>query len=410
MIDPISSLNPNSISLSTVPDTSQNGGQPAPEAIQPKAVTSMKSLFNLAAGEVFTAQIVDIAPVGITLRLADGATLTAKALKAPDARIGDAATFVVRENGGATGGALVLEFLRGAGDAVPASIVREALGAANMQITPENNELINRLVMHNMPIDSSTIQRAAFFSYTMGAEADFDDVVFLIQNKFAPIQQSVDTFAALKGGELNLQNEAAKLNALLPLNNLSINIEDGENTGAYLQRLSAALSELDLTSLSEGARQEATQTIQNIQDIIDFGRNIEHNKHYMPFIFGANQEHNGELHVFHDKGHKRRANKKQATALLALDMAHLGHMEVYIVRNGGDVSLQFRSDKNASLKMVHAEGDKLIAALQEKGIRLSSLVTKTVDEKFTIDKDQEGRRPATAAPISDKRYSFDMRV
>ena len=394
-----------------------------------------KSLLDLVPGEVFTAEILDIQPGVVTLKIGEG-TLAARTLAAPDARIGDKASFLVKENIPATQGGsaqIMLEFLRGGGSSlVSASIVKEALSAANMQLTRANSELIEQLVAHNLPIDNHSVQRAAFFRYSM-PDAPFAQIAFLIENNFAPIDRTVEVFQGLLDGKLNIKQEVAGLRAAIEAlgdgklketltqmvkGKLALDVEFGQEPSKFLQQLRGLTEEIGNFLRTSGAQAQAQtaavrQALANIGDIIDFASNISDTKLYYQFPFIIQQRENmAELHVMKRKGAKK-AGAKNATALIALDMPHLGRIEVLVNKADRDVNLQFRSDSGLTLYAINGEGAKLAEMLGDKGFLLTGLGLKMLSEKFDITQGAEKKtKAAPTAPVPEgpKRYSFDMRV
>ncbi|MCL2573628.1 MAG: flagellar hook-length control protein FliK [Defluviitaleaceae bacterium] len=426
---------------------------------QGKAAQVAKSLTDLVAGQVFSAEILDIQPGVINLKVGEG-VLAARTLTSPDARIGDNATFVVRENIAGQNGApaqITLEFLRGAtvgeNSQVSASIVKEALSAANMQQTNQNSALIQELVAHNLPIDHQSVQRAAFFRYSM-PDVPFDRIAFLMENNFAPIERTVEVFQKLASGEMNLRNEAANLQRLVdnatfqnpsiretlqsivegklifepkvqtqvqiqpqPQGGQPIELLNSQTTelGKYLTELRALTEEMTVFLRQSGENNAPIrQSLDNISDMLDFGRNIGETKMYyqFPFIL-TGEQHSAELHIFKKKA-ARKTSGKNATALIGLDMANLGRVEILVNKAGRDVSLQFRTDSGRTIMHVNTNKAKLADMLSEVGYQLSGFGLKMIDEKFDIASGEKkeavpNNMPGTenAAP---KRYSFDMRV
>ena len=390
-----------------------------------------KNIFALAPGEIFAAEILDIQPGAITLKLEDG-NLTAKSLSVPDARIGDRAMFMVKEN---RGGQIALEFMRDGPQfgQVSESIVKEALQAARMQYTMQNAEIVADLVKHNLPIDDKTIQQAAFFRYSM-PDVTFEKVAFLIENEFAPIERTTQVFTSLSDGSLNLRNEMQQLMQFaLAMDDgdmgknladrivraLSVNIDQGQDIPAQMQNFFGEAATLleEFRGLYEGAGEDFEKirtTMENIRDILDFSRNITNTKYYMQFPFLAEMKDGlAQLHVFQRKGQRHAKGKEASTAMMALDMAHLGHVEVLVHRQGKGVSLQFRADENKALGLIGAHAPRLNDALGEKGYNISNLAFKRVSEKFDIsDTPQKDGAPSpdSQPPRVIKRYSFDMRV
>ena len=429
---------------------------------QAKAAQVAKNLVDLMPGQVFSAEILDIQPGVISLKIGEG-MLDARTLASPDARIGDNATFVVRENipaQGNTPAQITLEFLRGAAVGenaqLPASIVKEALQAANMQHTAQNSALIEALVAHNLPIDQHSVQRAAFFRYSM-PDAPFVRIAFLVENNFAPIERAVEVFQKLASGEMNLKSETANLQRLVnetafqnpatreslqamisgklvfepqaqvqpqpqaqpqaqPQGGQTIELQNSQVTdlGKYLTELRLLTEDMAAFLRQSGENNGAIrQSLENISDILDFARNIGETKMYYQFPFMlAGKEHLAELHVFKKKA-ARKTSGKNATALIGLDMAHLGRVEVLVNKTGRDVALQFRADSGKTIMHVSDNKAKLADMLGDKGYLLTGLGMKMIDEKFDVAGGEKKEAPANMPPVDSsgaKRYSFDMRV
>ena len=404
------------------------------KAAAPKPIT-VKSLPELVTGEVFSAEILDIQPGVVTLKVGAN-TLAARTLVSPDARIGDKAAFLVKDN---TSGQIVLEFLREKGSAlVSASIVKEALAAANMQLTQGNSELIEQLVYHNLPIDNHSVQRAAFFRYSM-SDAPFSQIGFLLENKFAPIERTVEVFQGLLSGELNIKDEAGRLQTAIEAVNdgelrehlsamvrgkLTLDVENGPDLGRYLSQLRTLMKEM-AEFLRQGGDEAAAkaaavrQAMANIGDIVDFVCNIGETKLYyqFPFILSG-RENMAELHVMKRKGKSpKKGGSKNATALIALNMANLGRIEVLVNKTDRNVNLQFRSDSGLSLYAINGESNKLSEMLGDKGFLLTGLGLKMLGEKFDLTQDlikdrdkKEAALKAVTEESGPKRYTFDMRV
>ena len=455
-------------SAGSIPDVAAPGGANYESAggnvqsmqmSQGKAVQAAKSLVDLVPGQVFSAEILDIQPGVINLKMGDDGVLAARTLSSPDARIGDNATFVVRENIPAVGNTpaqITLEFLRGAAVGenarVPASIVKEALQAANMQYTGQNSALIEALVAHNLPIDHNSVQRAAFFRYSM-PDVPFSRIAFLMENNFAPIERTVEVFQRMTGGEMNLRSETANLQRLVNetafqnpatretlqtmlsgklvfepqmqaqqaqqtqgQSGQSIELQNSQATelGKFLMELRGLTEEMTAFLRQSGENIPVIrQSLENISDILDFARNIGETKMYYQFPFAlAGKEHLAELHIFKKRA-ARKTSGKNATALIGLDMAHLGRVEVLVNKAGRDVNLQFRTDSGRTIMLVGENKAKLADMLGDKGYLLTGLGMKMIDEKFDIIGGEKEEAPRNMPPVDSvgaKRYSFDMRV
>ncbi|MCL2575576.1 MAG: flagellar hook-length control protein FliK [Defluviitaleaceae bacterium] len=396
---------------------------------QAKQPPTLQNLASLVSGQTFSAEILDIKQGSIALKMGDGNTLNARSLVMPDARIGDKAAFVVRE---ANGGQIMLEFLRGGGTGdskVSASIIREALTAANMQVTPSNAGIVEDLVLRNMPIDQSILQRTAFFRYSMPT-APFEQIQFLLENNFAATDRTVQVFEGIAKGELSLSKEITNLKTLVEnvipqtpeqaqaLENAKNQLQtlqptqDTQNPNNYLQNLRTIAQEIIKTAKEQGNTPMA-QTAENIVDIIDFTRNITETKLYFQLPFTVeDKQHLAELHIFKKKGDKaKKINGYNATALLALDMAFLGRIEVMVNKNGNNINLQVRSNKDKTLETVTLNAKDLSDLLDDAGFKLTQLHTKAIDEKFDISTPLATPQPIREIPQeAPTRYSFDARV
>jgi len=457
-IEPVGSVIPK-MDVPSMAGVNPDGNADAP-MVSGKLPPQVKNINSLVPGQTFSAEILDIKQGSISLKMADGGSLTARSLVMPDARIGDTASFVVRET---KPGQIFLEFLRGGEGKVSQSIIREALTASNMQHTGANASIVEDLVVRGMPIDVSTMQRAAFFKYSM-PNAPFEHIQFLVQNNFAPIERTVQVFTGIMSGEMTLEGEIAKaiaqmesaalqkaastpsgaqgadaweglLNQLkahqavdvkpqgqaqaqgeapAPANPLNLPVSD---PNALLEAIKTISQEISAQARSEGNTVLA-QLGENISDLIDFSKNITEGKQYFQIPFSAENQHLAQLHVFKKKGGAgKRGDGKVATALIALDMAFLGRVEILVNKNDKNVSLQFRSDKDSTVEQVSYNRLELSDLLKDAGYALTGIRAKKITEKFDLPDDEQ---KATGIPLptmqssryddTNRRYSFDARV
>jgi len=434
MIDPMNPILDVPTMQGLSPDNSRDNVD-AKTAAKPPAM--VKSIVDLTPGDTFAAEILDIQHGVVTLKIGEN-PLAARTLVSPDARIGDKAVFLVKE---AMPGQIMLEFLRSGGTSqVSGSIIKEALAAANMQLTHKNSELIDLLVSHNLPIDHHSVQRAAFFRYSM-PDAPFAQIAFLMENNFAPIDSTVEVFSDILDGRLNIQAEIANLQSGIDAMPdavradltaktqgklmLELAAANAPDLGIYLSELRALVDEIaaylqNNTPHSEAQAATLRQTLANIGDILDFAANIDSTKLYYQFPFIINGRQNmADLHVMKRKAAKKSAvGNKNATALIALNMPHLGRIEVLVDKNERNVKLQFRSDSGLTLYTINNSGAKLSEMLGDKGFTLTGIALKMTGEKFDITRPvaAEGKptrakaRTEEESTAGPKRYSFDMRV
>lgn len=200
-------------------------------------LSGARGISELSQGDRFRAGIVNITPSGMTLRLENGAVIEAKALVNPDARIGDSAVFLVTE---IFKGKILLEMVKpddeSVGDgAVSRGIIREALLSADIPITKENIELVQKLIENRMPIDPKTLQSAVFFLYYDGG-LSFERIKFLLDEAFPAEGKTVSMLNTIIEGAARLGKNIGELFSGL------LEIQDGaakDEIYAMLEKLAA---------------------------------------------------------------------------------------------------------------------------------------------------------------------------
>ena len=126
----------------------------------------------------------------------------------------------------------------------------------------------------------------------------------------------------------------------------------------------------------------------------------------------AGEDANGELYVYTKK--KNLAdNNGNLSALLHLDMEHLGPMDVYVtMRDYTKVSTNFYLQSEQLLDFMEAHIDELTKRLTEKGYETSTRVShKKPGEQITPITDEFTREEAgTSAPVAVAKMRFDVRA
>lgn len=130
----------------------------------------MKNFYSLPAGTVFKADILNIQPGRVTIRLDDGGKFTARSMVSPDARIGEESYFRVKVNN--LDGLIQLEMIKGTPEERQDNLAQEALSSAGMYSTAENVELARALIENGLPVDPDTLQKAAHLRQTQPEAAN----------------------------------------------------------------------------------------------------------------------------------------------------------------------------------------------------------------------------------------------
>gem|GEM_PF-3502388 len=130
---------------------------------------------------------------------------------------------------------------------------------------------------------------------------------------------------------------------------------------------------------------------------------INASKQYLqlPYTY-AGRNGQGELHVLTKLKHANTTS----SALLALDVEHLGYIETFVQKVNNQVSLQFRVEDDEILRKLAAHIPALVNQLTSAGYVLTTIAYKKSDERLGY---------MDALPDNDEkpmisRYSFDVRV
>ncbi|MBE5943937.1 MAG: flagellar hook-length control protein FliK [Lachnospiraceae bacterium] len=158
------------------------------------------------------------------------------------------------------------------------------------------------------------------------------------------------------------------------------------------------------------AGEQLSNSAKGMQERLDFIQNLNNMFSYaqIPVKLG-NNEMNSELFVYMNKK-KLSENKEDVSALLHLDMDHLGPTDVHVSLRGGMVNTRFYVEDEVSAKILDEHMTILEKAVNEAGFSLKNEVitrepsiatsgSMVVDEMFGVDLEQ-----------SVKRYSFDIRM
>lgn len=411
----------------------------------------IQKLFNqLAEGDRFMATIVDIKPDSVSLRLSDNTIVNAKSLFIPEARIGQEAVFLVKEN---SSDQIFLEMEKQSGTSVTSNFAKELLISADIPATKENIKLINAMIENNLPLDKESLQKAIFFKYS-DKESAIDKILFLLKENFPAEPLSVKTLNHIMESKTTLKNDlytiadkAANLPEgefkdeilkLFDINKEIISKNNGseKNTNLHneqifnkildklfikikdrnsLEDLSEQFNKIyntakkgkEISENADDAKSSLKTIFENIQNNIDFMKHINNYKEFLQIPININQNpEQCEIYVFKDKGKKNNL-KESASILISLDLTFLGRIETFIDKSFTNLVFQFKIEKDNILKLFENNTGKLSKMMKEKGYTISSISFKTIDEPFNILKDMN----STEKNKNDnKRYSFDMRV
>jgi len=198
---------------------------------------------------------------------------------------------------------------------------------------------------------------------------------------------------------------------------MSIKPEDVANPGKIeelyerIQRTAGRISQL-MESIARPDSPVAASA-QGLSDNVSFMNQLNEFVNYVQLpLKMAGEDANGELYVYTNK--KSLANKDgNFSALLHLDMEHLGPMDVYVtMRDYTKVNTNFYLESEEMLDFISAHIDELTRRLTEKGYNTSTKVTqKEPGKPVTPITDEFTKEEAsTAAPVTVARMRFDVRA
>jgi len=396
-------------------------------------IKNQKGLNQLSVGDKFKALIMDIKQDSISIKLSDNSIINAKSLTIPEARIGQSATFMVKEN---SSGQILLEIVKQSSNNPSIGFSKELLQQLNIPVTKQNISLIENMISNNVELSNENIQKALFFNYS-DKNISLDKVMFLLKENMPANEVSIKVLDDIVQNNTNLKDEflmlsekisnmpesdiKSKLLNLFDVNNnvhtpikkqinnkLFLNIRDEENITQlnkhfnYIKEISNKAEKIVTKNYDD-----ISKTFKNIEDDIDFINHINNYKQYIqiPFYDG-NTNNQAELYVFKEKKGKNNYNES-ASILLSLDFSILGHIESFINKVKNNLSFQFKLKDENIIKIFKSNIKKLNEMLSEKGYTISSIDFKKLDEPFNITMDNyknENRE------VKNRRFSFDMRV
>lgn len=164
------------------------------------------------------------------------------------------------------------------------------------------------------------------------------------------------------------------------------------------------------SSTNGGAGENMSQAAKSMQQRIDFMQNLNNMFAYaqLPVKLDNNQM-NSDLYVYMNKRNIKNS-KEEVSALLHLDMDHLGATDVHVSLHGTNVHTRFYVEDEVSARIIDEHMTMLEKAISENGFNLTNEVITRAPALAT------GPNMAVKEMLGDdleksvKRYSFDVRM
>lgn len=211
-----------------------------------------------------------------------------------------------------------------------------------------------------------------------------------------------------------LQNtKVMELPARLLLDRWSIRPEDVESmekVEELYQKLGKQLKGLAGTLEENGqSSSNVYQNVTNLSQNVDFLQQINQTYAYiqLPLHLRQGEHKTGELFVYTNKKNLARKDG-QVSALLHLDMEHLGPLDVYVALQDTKVSTKFYVQNDAILDYLEANMDVLTARLQQRGYDCKCETTLRNELQQTAQALAPLLKTEGSVPVA--QYAFDVRT
>ena len=186
-------------------------------------------------------------------------------------------------------------------------------------------------------------------------------------------------------------------------------VRDKEKVSQYFEKLTRQMKQLEGIFEQEGyGKSDVAKVLHNTSSNLDFMNQLNQMHAYIQLpLKMAHQTAKGELYVFTNK-RSLSGKEGKITALLHLDMEHLGKMDVYVALEETKVSTNFYLEKEEYLDFIESHMDMLTERINNRGFQCevkTSLRSFEEGEAMikTIEKEQNG-------PMLLSMQAFDMRA
>lgn len=189
-------------------------------------------------------------------------------------------------------------------------------------------------------------------------------------------------------------------------------VDSKEKVQEHFNKISKQLSTIT-EALTNVAQEQSpmAKSVQNMSQNVNFLNQMNQMYAYiqLPFKLSESNAH-GELYVYSNK--RNLAQKEgEVSALLHLDMEHLGPVDVYVQMKESNVSTRFYLQDDEMLDFINDHIHILTQRLEKRGYHMSCQMTVREDAE-TVDKNvvfqellnENSNRPTLV------RYSFDVRA
>lgn len=262
----------------------------------------------------------------------------------------------------------------------------------------ELEELVSQMKQAGMPEE---LTRAVADNKISGQEF-LKEINQYLQKEGIPLPDKV--FELLEGKEFKniLKDEMNKQWLLRPEE-----VAKEQSVDKLYERLHQQMNRLSqVVSQAAGPESALAQTVANVNNNIDFMNQLNQMFTYVQIpLKMQGQEASGELFVYTNKKSLAKADGT-VSALLHLDMEHLGSVDVHVSLTGQNVSTKFYLADDSTLDLIAENIDLLNKRLEKRGYSMSAEFIQREEETNVME--EMIKQDKNISVLSG--YSFDARA
>ena len=292
----------------------------------------------------------------------------------------------------------------------------EVSGVADM-VQAENTQRLQTIVEENpeilQPEEISEENRGRLSDTTVKAVDSDESVTAQLQNIQKLLKQGLDTKDVHLLHRVLQDSKVTELPGKLLLDSWSLRPEDVESpkkVEQLYQRLGRQLKGFaDALGENGQSGSQVYQAVSNLSRNVDFLQQINQTYAYiqLPLHLRQGEHKTGELFVYTNKKNLAKRDG-QVSALLHLDMEHLGPVDVYVAMQDVKVSTKFYVQNDAILDYLESNMDVLTQRLKKRGYDCNCETTLRTELQHTAQAMAPLLKTESSVPIA--RYAFDVRT
>lgn len=292
----------------------------------------------------------------------------------------------------------------------------EASGATDT-VQAENTQTLQTIVEENPEVlqpEEISAENMGRLSDTTEKAVDSETAVTAqLQNIQKLLKQGLDTKDVHLLRTVLQNSKVTELPGKLLLDSWSLRPEDVESpkkVEQLYQRLGRQLKGFaDALGENGQSGSQVYQAVSNLSRNVDFLQQINQTYAYiqLPLHLRQGEHKTGELFVYTNKKNLAKRDG-QVSALLHLDMEHLGPLDVYVAMQDVKVSTKFYVQNDAILDYLESNMDVLTQRLKKRGYDCNCETTLRTELQHTAQAMAPLLKTESSVPIA--RYAFDVRT